>query len=105
MINLGNNEIQEIVNAIDKINSVGDSQRVPIGIKEWFMIFKSPESKEENEIDIVLMNGCASTPFMFFADKNDKNMYVSIKRNAERIVMEYTNSLQSEIESELEPEI
>lgn len=78
---------------IDVSKSQTMTETVKLDGNEWFNVFKNPESKNDSEIDIMLMNGCASTPFMFFVDANDKNLNSVVEANASRILEEYHSDL------------
>lgn len=83
---------EKLVNAIENVTS-GSSKAVEIDDCLWFKVFNNPEEKRNNIVDIVLMNKCAATPFMFFADAKDKNLSSSVEKNASRIYKEYSDAL------------
>lgn len=93
MNSLSKENISQIAQAVIDVEESKTMKSININENNWFKIFKNPSSKKANEVDIVLMNGCASTPFMFFADASDKNLEHSIEMNATRILEEYNTEL------------
>lgn len=93
MNSLSKENISQIAQAVIDVEESKTMKSININENNWFNIFKNPSSKKANEVDIVLMNGCASTPFMFFADASDKNLEHSIEMNATRILEEYKTEL------------
>lgn len=93
MNRLSKENISQIAQAVIDVEESKIMKSINISENNWFNIFKNPESKVDNEVDVVLMNGCASTPFMFFADASDKDLEHSIEMNATRILEEYNAEL------------
>lgn len=81
---------EKLVNAVENV-TYGTSEAVEIDYCLWFKVFNNPEEKRNNIVDVVLMNKCAATPFMFFADAKDKDLSSSIEKNASRIYKEYSD--------------
>lgn len=103
MNNLTKADISHIAQAAIEVSKSNDmTKSINLNDNEWFNVFKNPESKKDTEIDVVLMNGCASTPFMFFVDVNDKDIASAIETNASRILEEYHSDLVIDMD---EPEL
>lgn len=93
MNGLSKEEVLQISQAVVDVAESKTMKSINISENNWFNVFKNPESKVDSEVDVVLMNGCASTPFMFFADANDKDLEHSIEMNVTRILEEYNSEL------------
>lgn len=99
-LELRENTVQELTNAVKTASEMETPESVAVDERMWFKVFKNPRAIKENEIDIVLMNGCADTPFMCFADSKDSNLLSSIDREVNRIVNEFNMDLEMSFDVE-----